>query len=261
MRALRRSAVALFFVASATSALSASRARAAEPVEDLGGDDTPKKKKSELDADDTPPKKPEKKPLERPEDRQKPTDVPTTDELIGGVETVTKKPADDTAHGSQGSSGMGLPILLGGLAGVTVGAISGAIVDNSATAAVGTLVGGGLGLMAGCASGAWLFDSMRDQDTRLPGLFVGLGVGAGLGLSFYEHTNDNGGKIAALAVFPLLGAIAGWNVAAAMQGPLKKSDVAAPPPVVGHLTPIVAPTFDARGVASGLTLGLSGAIF
>ena len=247
---------------------------AAEPVEDLGGDEPAKKPGSD---DDKPKSKPVK-PKERPEDRPKPTDVPTTDEILSKGAEPTAPGESASGHGSQAAFGAGLPILIGGLGGIVLGGIAGFELNPSDTpATTAALVGVGLGALGGCAAGSWVHRTLRDEDPRWSGAIVGLSIGAGLGTALYAHivTGDHLdsvsstplliGKIAGLALLPLLGTIAGYRIAATFAGPEKPPDSTVMPAptassarVVQSLAPSIAPVFGPRDDVRGVSVGMVG---
>ncbi|MBI2389920.1 MAG: hypothetical protein HYV09_10035 [Deltaproteobacteria bacterium] len=170
-----------------------------------------------------------------------------------------KEPGQE--HGSQVASSEWLPIMIGSVSGAMVGALGGYAFDDRQPALWGPILGGVLGGVAGGAGGAWVIRSFRDKDTRLAGTISGAGVGAALGAVLWANMEPDGrtlesiGKYGALVVGPLLGAVAGRQLAAFMQErPPREAPAAAPAPVA--IAPSFAPVIGPRG-ATGMTFALA----
>lgn len=175
-------------------------------------------------------------------------------------ESYEYKKESGVAHGSQVASSEWLPVIIGGASGVMIGGLAGVAFDDHQPAVVGPIVGGLLGGATGGAAGAWIIRSVRNKDARVPGLITGAGVGAGLGVILFSKMDADGrpletvGKYGALIIAPLIGAVAGQQLAAYLQSKPVKEKEAAPVAFVPSIAPVVGP----HG-ASGFTFGLDGA--
>lgn len=175
-------------------------------------------------------------------------------------ETYDFKKEKGTEHGSQVASSEWLPIMIGGAAGVMIGGLSGVAFDDSQPAVIGPIVGGVLGGASGGAAGAWIIRSVREKDTRTAGLITGLGIGGGIGAVLFTKMEPDGraletiGKYGALVIAPVIGAVAGHQLASYFQS--KPPKAKEPMPVA--FAPSVAPVVGPHG-ASGFTFGLDGA--
>jgi len=175
-------------------------------------------------------------------------------------ESYDFKKESGVEHGSQVASSEWLPIMIGGAAGIMVGGLTGVAFDDNQPAVVGPIVGGVLGGVSGGAAGAWIIRSFREKDTRIPGMLTGLGIGGGVGVIMFSKMEPDGraletiGKYGALVFAPLIGAVAGHQLAAYLQTkPPKEKE-----PVPVAFVPSVAPVVGPHG-ASGMTFNLAGA--
>jgi len=160
-------------------------------------------------------------------------------------------------HGSQVASSEWLPISIGAAIGVMGGALAGVAWDDSKPPIWGPLVGGIAGGFAGGAGGAWLIRTQRDKDTRTAGMITGLAIGVGFGAMLYSQMDDNDtleavGKYGALAVAPLLGAVAGRALAAHFYLRPAKDETPAPKAII----PTVSPVMTASHGATGMTFNI-----
>lgn len=170
-----------------------------------------------------------------------------------------KEPGQE--HGSQVASSEWLPIMIGSVAGATVGGLGGFAFDDRQPALWGPILGSVLGGVTGGAGGAWIIRSVREKDTRLAGTITGAGVGTALGVVLFAgmeadgRTLENIGKYGALVIGPLLGAVAGRQLAGYMQ---EKPPREAPAPVAAPvaIAPSFAPVIGPRG-AHGMTFALA----
>ena len=174
-----------------------------------------------------------------------------------------KKEGDKELHGSQGASSQWLPIILGGLAGMAVGAIAGTQANNQ-NPTLGPIVGVATGGIAGGGGGAWFIRNLREQDTTVAGTLTGLGIGGGLGALIAVNVDPGGrtletiGKWSAAAILPLMGALVGHRLAVVWMKPTKKEEPK-PEPAAGFVRPTFGPVVAATGKSSGFSLGLEGA--
>lgn len=163
-------------------------------------------------------------------------------------------------HGSQVASSEWLPIVVGGTLGLSAGGLTGYSFDDNQPAVLGPILGGFLGGVAGGAGGAWIIRATRDKDTRTPAMLVGLAAGGAMGVVLYSKMEPDGraletvGKYGSLAIAPVLGAVACYQLASYLQEkPVKEKE---PAPVA--LMPSVAPVVGPHG-ANGMSFSLSGA--
>lgn len=163
-------------------------------------------------------------------------------------------------HGSQVASSEWLPIFIGGTAGIVGGGLAGVAFDDHQPAIVGPIVGGLIGGVTGGAGGAWLIRSFREKDARTPGLLTGLGVGAGIGVVLFSKMNPDGraletiGKYGVLAIAPVVGAVAGYQLASFFQTKPPKEKEPAPVAFVPSVAPVIGPSG-----AHGMTFAIDGA--
>lgn len=163
-------------------------------------------------------------------------------------------------HGSQVSSSEWLPIIVGGTLGLTGGGLLGYSFDDHQPAVAGPLLGGLFGGMAGAAGGAWIIRSFRDKDARTPAMLTGLALGASAGVIMFSKMEPEGraletvGKYGVLAFAPVLGAVAGYQLASFFQSKPPKEKEVIPVAFVPTVAPVVGP----HG-STGMTFGLDGA--
>ena len=167
-------------------------------------------------------------------------------------------------HGSQVASSEWLPIVIGGSAGVIVGALAGTAFDNHQPPVIGALAGATFGAFAGGGGGAWVIRTLREQDTKWAGAVTGGAIGAGVGVILFnealgsEGTATKVGGAAALVLLPVMGILAGRSLAIHFGG--DRANKEAPRSFV--MQPNVVPVAAASGSGpAGLTFGVSGTFF
>ncbi|GAC1352439.1 MAG: hypothetical protein NVSMB1_15310 [Polyangiales bacterium] len=182
-------------------------------------------------------------------------------------EQVSESISESPEHGSQAASSDWLPIVMGASAGVAVGALVGNAADPLQPATWGTVLGGAVGALAGGGGGGWLIRSMRDADTRLAGTVTGGALGLGAGLVMMANTESTYGKIPAVILLPLMGAVIGNKLAftfSRSSGPGARPGDHSFTPVSLHAiaAPLPAAHSSAPSTAmGGLTIGIGGVFF